>query len=638
MSNHIIGTAGHVDHGKTALIKALTGVDTSHLEEEKRRGITIDLGFAWLDLPEGGRAGIVDVPGHERFVKNMLAGAGGMDLVLLVVAADEGFMPQTREHLDILSLLNIRSGMIVLTKTDLVEPDWLELVQEEVRQEVAGSFLAEAPLICVSSVTGQGIDDLRSQIIETLARQRDSREALPARLPVDRVFSVDGFGTVVTGTLTEGVLEEGQEIALYPGEQTAKIRSIQVHGERTERAESGQRVAVNLAGLKREQVCRGYDLAAPDSMNQSLMLDVSLRVLPECGRQLKNGSRLHFHHGAAVELCKLVLLDREVLNPGEEGPAQLRFTQPVSVKNGDRFVVRFYSPVVTVGGGEILNSRPMKHKRLRQEVLNGLERLKQGDPKETLLQCFYEDFPQPSDPERVWRSQNLSRSDFDAMTEQLVREGALIPLTNRAVLHRAHLDELSGRMTELLARFHQQEPMQPGMKREELRSRLLPRWESVPANRVLDLLTVRGTALEQDQRFRLPEFRVQYTPAQEKLIRAIGEEFLEGGFEPRSLDEVKEKYAGKKEWKGAVDALFQSGELVALSAQGAMHRSYFQKAWNSLEQFCREHGEITLGQFRDLLGVSRKYALLLLESFDRRGWTQKTGEGRRLTGECGRIE
>ena len=633
MGNHIIGTAGHVDHGKTALIKALTGTDTSHLEEEKRRGITIDLGFACLELPDGSRAGIVDVPGHERFVKNMLAGAGGMDLVLLVAAADEGFMPQTREHLDILSLLDVREGIIVLTKTDLVDEDWLELVREEVRGEVQGSFLADVPLVCVSSVTGQGIGELKELIARALSRADRCRDDLPARMPVDRVFSVDGFGTVATGTLTEGTLSEGQELTLYPREQTVKVRSLQVHGQKVSLACAGQRVAVNLAGTRREALHRGDELAAPASMEASLMLDVSLRVLPGCGRELQNGSRLHFHHGAAVTLCKLILLDRDVLRPGEEGPAQLRFTEPVFAKNGDRFVVRFYSPVVTVGGGEILNSRPMKHRRFRQEVLDGLDRLKNGAPEEKLLQCFCEDFPQPADPDRVRRGQNLSGVDFCRMTEQLLSEGRLLGLTEKALLYPAQLEALSGKLSGILTEFHKAEPMQPGMKREELRSRLLPRWETVPANRVLDLLVQRGAAVEREQRFCLPGFRVQYTPAQEKLMESIAEEFLRGAFEPQSLDQVKENYTGKKEWKGALDALFQQGTLTALSPQAAMHSIWLRKAWDGLEQFCLEQGEITLGQFRDLLGVSRKYALLMLEYFDRKGWTKKTGEGRVLTRE-----
>lgn len=632
MKYHIIGAAGHVDHGKTTLIKALTGMETSHLEEEKRRGITIDLGFAWLDLPDGGRAGIVDVPGHERFVKNMLAGAGGMDLVLLVVAADEGIMPQTREHLDILSLLDVQRGIIVLTKTDLVDEDWLEMVQEEVREAVQGSFLAQAPILPVSSVTGQGVEALRTQVIQMLGECGASREDWPVRLPIDRVFSVDGFGTVVTGTMTEGFLIEGQEVCLYPKGLTARVRSIQVHGQRTARAVAGQRTAVNLTGIRREHVSRGDHLAAPDSMEPALMLDVRLEVLPRCGRELKNGSRLHFHQGTGAALCKLVLLDREVLKPGEEAPAQLRFTGAVSVKNGDRFVVRFYSPVETVGGGEVLNCCPRRHKRFDQSTLEGLHLLTSGTQKQKLLQCFYEKGTQPTDPEQIHREVNLPDADFKNIVGELLEEQSLIHLGEGAVLPRARLEALKPRLNAILKDFHRREPMQPGMKREELRDRLLPGWDAGPGNRALEWLIGQGAAEEEGQRLRAPGFVVQLTSAQTKLLQALTEEFVQSGLEPMLLDEIKGKYAGKKELKGALDTLFQRGELVALSAQVAIHRQFFDQAWQEVEACCQERGEVTLAQFRDRLGLSRKYALMLLECFDRRGWTRKTGEARVLIG------
>ncbi len=311
MKNCIIGTAGHVDHGKTMLIKALTGMDTDRLKEEKKRGITIELGFAYLNLPDGGKAGIIDVPGHEKFVKNMLAGVGGMDLVLLVVASDEGVMPQTREHLDILSLLGIEQGILVLTKTDMVEPEWLEMVKEDVRSEVQGTFLEDAPMACVSSYTGEGIEDLRSLIFKKLEQAQEKDVHSPMRLPVDRVFSVDGFGTVVTGTLIEGTVREGDELTIYPSKLPAKVRNIQVHSQTAAQACAGQRVAVNLAGVKKEEIARGDYLAAPGSLQDSLMLDIKLKILPRCGREILNNSRLHFYHGAGSSLCKLVLLDRE---------------------------------------------------------------------------------------------------------------------------------------------------------------------------------------------------------------------------------------------------------------------------------------------------------------------------------------
>lgn len=362
-----------------------------------------------------------------------------------------------------------------------------------------------------------------------------------------------------------------------------------------------------------------------------MMLDVKLKCLPGA-RELKNGSRLHFHHGAGVSVCKLVLLDREVLLPGEEGYAQLRFTESVFLRNGDRFVVRFFSPVETVGGGAVLNSCPRRHKRFRAEVLEGLKVLDGGTEQEKLLRCFRELGPDPADPEDLYGQTDLPRQEFEEMLTRLIAEEKLISLGERAVLHRDHLDALGERLTALLADFHNREPMQPGMKREELRSRLTPRWETGPANRALDILSRRGLAEEENQRFRLPGFRAAFTPAQERLMEAIEADFLRSGLTfSCTADGVKEKYAGKKELKGALDALFQSGRLTALSPQTALHESLYREVWKQLEDFCRENGGITLGQFRDLTGTSRKYALLILESFDRKGLTRKTGEMRILT-------
>ena len=351
MNHVIIGTAGHVDHGKTCLIKALTGIDTDRLAEEKKRGITIELGFANLQLPGGITAGIVDVPGHEKFIKNMLAGAGGIDIAMLIVAADEGVMPQTREHLSILSLLDIPQGVIVITKCDTVEEDWAELVKEDVAEAVKGTFLEGAPMVCVSAFTGQGLDELRDLLAEMAKKAKGKDLSRPFRLPADRVFTLGGFGTVITGTLIEGTLHEGDEIMLYPSGIMTRARSIQVHSHDVKEAYGGQRVAVNLAGVKKEDVPRGEVAAAPGSMTPSMMLDVRLSCLKETGREIKNNSRLHLYHGAREILCKVVLMDREVLMPGEECFAQLRLEENITAKRGDRFVVRFYSPLETVGGG-----------------------------------------------------------------------------------------------------------------------------------------------------------------------------------------------------------------------------------------------------------------------------------------------
>ena len=388
MKHVVIGTAGHVDHGKTALVRALTGVDTDRLAEEKRRGLTIELGFARLDFPDGSCAGVVDVPGHEKFIKTMLAGAGGIDLAMLVVAADEGFMPQTVEHLNILSLLGVRRGVVVLTKCDLADADWLAMARAELAARVKGTFLENAPVVETSAATGQGIEDLREMLHALVRQTREKSARVPFRLPIDRVFSVDGFGTVVTGTLIEGALHVGGEAELLPSGTRSRVRNLQVHGENTAIAVAGQRVAVNLAGIKKTDVARGDTLAEPDSVRVSRLLDVRLSCLRDSERTVENGSRVHFCHGTAARLAKVVLLDRDALAPGESAYAQLRFTEDVAAKCGDRFVIRFYSPLETIGGGIILDDAPARHKRNDAAVLSALAVRENGSGAERVLQAL----------------------------------------------------------------------------------------------------------------------------------------------------------------------------------------------------------------------------------------------------------
>ena len=394
MKHVIIGTAGHVDHGKTLLVKALTGIDTDRLVEEKKRGITIDLGFAHLDFEDGTQAGLVDVPGHEKFIKNMLAGAGGIDLAMLVVAADEGFMPQTVEHLGILSLLGIREGLVVITKADMVDPEWVEMIAEDVRERVKGTFLEGKPIMAVSAYTGQGIAELRQHLHKLVKDAAEKNLRTPFRLPVDRVFSVDGFGTVVTGTLIEGSVRKDEIAELVPSGLRAKVRSIQVHGKDTDTACAGQRVAMNLAGLKKTDVQRGDTVARPDTVKTSRMLDVRLQNLKNSQRTILTQSQVHFYHGASVMLAKVVLLDRESLLPGDSCYAQLRLTEPLASKRGDRFVIRFYSPLETIGGGVILDEVPLRHKAGDSAVLEALAIRESGSGNQFL--CLYKSAEMPA--------------------------------------------------------------------------------------------------------------------------------------------------------------------------------------------------------------------------------------------------
>ena len=379
MKNIIIGTAGHIDHGKTTLIKALTGRNTDRWEEEQRRGITIDLGFTWFDLKNGDRVGIIDVPGHEKFINNMVAGVVGMDLVMLVVAADEGIMPQTREHMDILGLLGIKKSILVLNKCDLVDEEWLELVEEEIQEELKGTFLEDAPVVRVSAATGQGLEELTDTIIRVMADEVEEKDTqtIP-RLPIDRVFTLSGFGTIITGTLISGTISKEDVLEMYPIGKECKIRSIQVHGQDKDKCYAGQRVAINLSNIKKKEIHRGCVIAPKNSMKNTDLLDVKLSVLPDSMRIVTNHERLHLYTGTSEILCRAVLLDKEEIGPGESGLVQLRLEEEIALKRGDRFVVRFYSPMETIGGGVVLEPNPVRKKRFDEKAIEELKKKESG--------------------------------------------------------------------------------------------------------------------------------------------------------------------------------------------------------------------------------------------------------------------
>lgn len=633
MKNTIIGTAGHVDHGKTLLIKALTGIDTDRLQEEKKRGITIDLGFAHITAPDGERVGIIDVPGHERFVKNMLAGAGGIDLALLVVAADDGVMPQTKEHLGILSLLDIPDGIIVITKADLVDEEWAEMVADDIRNEVKGTFLENAPIAVVSAYTGQGIDELRSLIFEKIGMEANNLSR-PFRIPVDRVFTVEGFGTVITGTLIEGSLSEGEEVEIYPRETRVRVRNLQVHGKDVQTAYAGQRVAVNLAGIKKDEVSRGDTLAVPGSMQNTLMLDVKLRVLKDSQRVLVNGSRLHFYHGARDELCKLVLLGNDALEPGQEGYAQLRFTQPVAAKKGDRFVVRFYSPVETVGGGEVLDPSPQKHKRSDEKVQSALQVRESGSSADNLLQALLDLSPKFAVQGEVQRHLGMDDDTFRTELAALIEQGEAVRLSGKTVIATDYKDTLGRQMAKILRDYHDQNPLQAGMRKDELRGKLLPGRENSLVDKVLALYEEDGVIRMDNQKVALADFEIVYSDADKALSDEIAKTFLDAAYMPPTLDEVMANYPkNAAAAKRVFDALMDTGVLVVVSPAQQMffHRDIVDAAWGLVTGFVADNGgEITLAQFRDLIGASRKYALPILEYFDRQGMTRKVGDARVL--------
>ena len=625
MKNIIIGTAGHVDHGKTALIKALTGIETDRIKEEKKRGITIELGFAYLDLPDGEKAGIIDVPGHEKFVKNMLAGAGGIDLALLVVAADEGFMPQTREHLGILSLLNISEGIIVVTKKDMVDEDWLEIVCDEIRQEVQGTFLENAQIIPVSSYTGEGIEQLR-QAIFTMIDQKTQIKNLdvPFRIPVDRIFSVEGFGTVITGTLIEGTMKVGDPVTVYPSRIESRIRNLQVHSQDVQEAYAGQRVAVNLAGLKKTDLNKGDVIAVPDSMHTTMMIDLHLTALKDCDREIRNATRLHLYHGARDILCKIVLLDRDSVGAGESCYAQLRLEEEIAVKTGDRFVLRFYSPVETIGGGVILDSNPFKHKRNDAAVLESLK-LKEGGSDREKISAALRDYSARFETLDFLQIQTgIPKEQFEQQINKLIKDKVAFRVSDNVVIHTDYLNRLKDSAVKLLESYHKENPLREGMKKDEFRNKLIKYEDISVVDKITDSLVNRKVLKYVNNCVALADFEVQQDNNQQEIENA----FLQGGFSPESPDQIAARFPKVKNFKQVLESLVNTGKLVRVEEKILLHADYYNKALTLAKEHVDQNGQITLAEMRDLMGASRKFAVAVLEYWDKRGITKKVGDAR----------
>lgn len=629
MNNVIIGTAGHVDHGKTCLVNALTGIDTDRLEEEKRRGITIELGFAYLELPDGQKAGIIDVPGHEKFIRNMLAGAGGVDLAVLVVAADEGVMPQTREHLGILSLLGIQRGCVALTKTDLVENEWLEMVTEDIKEELKGSCLEGAPILPVSSYTGQGIEELRQTLFELVKETQGKHTERPFRLPVDRVFTMQGFGTVITGTLIEGTLSTGDEVTVYPSGRLAKARGLQVHSQSVDTAAAGQRVAVNLQGVKLEEISRGDVLAKTGSLQTTMMVDVLLRVLSDSERTIENGNRLHFYCGSKEVLCKAVLLGgTEELLPGEECYAQLRFEEEIAVKAEDHFIVRFYSPIETIGGGQILDPKPHKHRRSDTEIPELLAMLRQGGGKAAVEALVREQSPQYTPLTQIRLQTTMSEADFSSCVKYLEQDGILISVNDKLDMHKAYYQTLWEKCERLLSDFHRANPLKAGLRREALRSALFPRLDPGPAEQILKLMERDGKLCATGRCLALSGFTVCFTPEQEALRKRMLAACQDEPFAPPERSKLASELGRNKDYQKVLDYLTDEGELIPIEPDLLFAQSAVEKAEGLFRELYGANGEVTLAQFRDALGSSRKYAVALLEYWDITGLTKKRGDAR----------
>lgn len=633
MRNLVIGTAGHVDHGKTCLIKALTGTDTDRLKEEKQRGITIENGFA--DMVCGDcNISIIDVPGHERFVKNMLMGIGGIDLVLLIVGLDEGVMPQTTEHFDILTLLGIRKGIIVYTKRDLVEDsEWIELVKDDVRTMTKGTFLEGAPEIEVSAYTGFNIEELKDLIVNCVSESSlKNHESDLFRLPVDRVFTIDGFGTVVTGTLIEGCVNVGDEIEIYPSGKLAKVRNLQVHNESVDCAFAGQRTALNLGGIKKDDIYRGTVLSKKASMESSMMLDVQLTLLSDSKKEVQSGSRVHFYCGSSEGLAKVVLLDRDVLEKGASCPAQLRFEKPIAVKYADRFIIRFYSPLITIGGGKVLETSPQKHKRFDENALRILVAKNSDNISEVCEAVICDKSYQLKDKQALYRKLEISQVEGDRITEALRSEGKIKIFESGVVLHREYIRKAFDVCTAILTEYHTKNRMSQGLGKEEMKS-LMGKQLKIENKKLLEELL---SEAEEEGIIRIPgnivamsDFKVQYSPEMEKIKDRILTKYRKCRFEMPTVDEVLDTEKDKTNAKHIIEAM-EDNELIKLNHQYYIDKQAFDWALQRLKDKITADGQITLAEFRDIIGTSRKYAMAILDYLDEEKITQKIDDARVL--------
>ena len=630
----VIGTAGHVDHGKSTLVQALTGIKADRLREEQLREMTIDLGFAWVTLPSGRDVSLVDVPGHEDFIKNMLAGVGGIDLALLVVAADEAVMPQTREHLAILDLMRIPRGVVALTKADLIEdPDWLDLVVEEVREAIAHSTLANAPIVPVSAVSGQGLEQLLTTIDRLLDEAKPRPDLGLPRMPIDRVFSIAGFGTVVTGTLTGGHLDIGDTVAIVPGDRVARIRGLQSHKTQVQRATPGMRVAANLTGVNVDDLSRGQVITSPGTLSPTTLVDVYLQVIRDAPWPVSHSMSVEFFTGAASSGGRVRLLERDKLEAGEEGWAQVQLFDPIAVARRDRFVIRMPSPSATLGGGEIVDAHPVRrHRRNDTAVIRRLHALYEGDAAGTLLALLNQGTPLAA-AEVVRRSQLEEEAAESALRELLVT-GEVLTLSDRPegqplarwsgqLISRQDWDSVLERASLLLAQFHAAQPLRAGMSREEFRSRLglVSEW----GNALIERAQHEGRLELVGDVVALPGHRVELSTEQEEKIDRLMDLFHAAPYTPPGWNEVEAAVGAD-----LAQYLVESGRLVRLGEAVVFEADVIEDMVARLRQAVGSGGTFTVAQARDIFGTSRKYIVAFLEELDRRRITRRLGDERVL--------
>lgn len=629
MKNIIIGTAGHIDHGKTTLIKALTGRNTDRWEEEQRRGITIDLGFTYFDLKNGDRVGIIDVPGHEKFINNMVAGVVGMDLVMLVVAADEGIMPQTREHMDILGLLGIEKSILVLNKCDLVDEEWLELVEEEIQEELKGTFLEKAPVVRVSAATGQGLDEL----VDTIQRLMED-EVVPKdtqtipRLPIDRVFTLSGFGTIITGTLISGTISRDDVLEMYPIGKECKIRNIQVHGRDQDRCFAGQRVAINLSNIKKKEIRRGCVIAPKNNMKNTDLLDVKLTVLPDSLRIVTNRERLHLYTGTSEILCRAVLLDKEEIGPGESGLVQLRLEEEIAVKRGDRFVVRFYSPMETIGGGVILEPNPGRRKRFDEKAIEELERKESGslaDIMELHIKAHADTMITLAELAKIMAH---SAEELQEYLNELKTEGIIYVFPMKKDIYLWHKDSefaLRQKIEETLRAYHQKHPYRYGMKKAEIHNTFLKKVKPNVFDAYIDRMTEENVYGRKDEYLHLPDYRVPKDDLYQQTEKILTDTFEDAGYDFVRFSEIDFGKIPREMAEDVVLLMMDEGQVIRINEEMFTMSHLMDAAKEKIQAHLKEEDLITIAQVRDMFSTSRKSAKPILEYMDSIKVTKKTG-------------
>ncbi|MFA4915202.1 MAG: selenocysteine-specific translation elongation factor [Syntrophales bacterium] len=632
MKHIVLGTAGHVDHGKTALIKALTGIDTDRLKEEKERGITIDLGFASLALESGQTFGIVDVPGHERFIKNMVAGAGGIDLVVMVIAADEGVMPQTREHLHICSLLGIKRGLVALTKIDLVDKDWLELVTDDVLEFLEGTFLEPFPVVPVSAVSGVGLPEFLVALDQVSSEMGEEYDTGIFRLPVDRVFTIKGFGTVVTGTLISGQIKAAEVVEILPKKLPAKIRGIQVHNQSVDFAHAGQRTAINLQGVEKATIERGNVLTLPGTLEPSSRLDVSFEYLSCAGRKLKNRSLVRFHTGTSEIIARMILLNRDAIEPGENCYAQLVLESPAVTMTRDRFVTRDYSPVTTIGGGMIIDPLPRKHKRYVDNVLHECALLREGTPEERTATIIERAGFGVIDIRQLVMRTGIRQSSLRKILDKMFaeRQAVLVESDGTKVVSFSIYENLQQKILQEVRSYHEKFPLKEGLPKEELKT-TLKRFVSRLFNIAIKDLEKNGKIVADRENIRLPGHTVNLEGELEELRGKIFSLYLNAGLKPPYIKEVWEKFAGRKvQAENVLNVMVRENVLIKVNEDLYFDRDALDKLREDYKNLLRREGKATPASFKSLTGLSRKFIIPLMEYFDVTKLTIRAGEHRIL--------